>query len=128
MAATDTSEIEGLIRHWENAICEGDLLTILAHHADDLVMYDVPEPLMIEGLAAYRKGWELFFAHNAAGPDRFRVKDLKVVAGDTVAFAHGLLTIGGGPNTHCRLTLCFEKIEGKWLFSHEHHSMPIRLE
>ncbi|QBF30781.1 nuclear transport factor 2 family protein [Thalassococcus sp. S3] len=127
MKATDISEIEELIRQWENAICEGDLQTILADHADDLVMYDVPEPLMIEGLSAYREGWELFFAHNAAGPDRFRVKELKVVAGDTVAFAYGLLKIGGGPNAVCRLTLCFEKIEGKWQFAHEHHSMPIRL-
>lgn len=128
MTDSDAREIEGLILRWEKAICESNLRTVLADHADDLVMYDVPEPLMIEGLAAYREGWELFFAHNAAGPDRFRVGELKIVAGDTVAFAYGLLTIGGGPKAHCRLTLCFEKIGGKWQFSHEHHSMPIRLE
>ena len=128
MNDTDTSDIEHLIRRWEKAICENDLPAILVDHADDLVMYDVPEPLKIEGLAAYREGWELFFAHNAAGPDRFRIGELKIVAGDAVAFAHGLLTIGGGPNARCRLTLCFEKVGGRWQFSHEHHSMPIRLE
>lgn len=127
MKNSDAGDIERLVRRWEKAACEGDLPNILVDHADDLVMYDVPEPMTIEGLAAYRKGWELFFAHNAAGPDRFRVEELKIAAGDTVAFAYGLLTIGQGPNAHCRLTLCFEKIEGKWQFSHEHHSMPIRL-
>ena len=127
MTRKDTNELETMIRRWEQAICDGELSAVIADHADDLRIFDVPEPLQMTGLDAYRESWRLFFDHNPAGPNRFRITDLRVVAGATVAFAHGLLVIGRGPDAHCRLTLCFEKRQDGWQFVHEHHSMPIRL-
>ena len=38
----DDSEIRGLIERWASAVHEGDLDTVLADHADDIVMFDVP--------------------------------------------------------------------------------------
>lgn len=127
MSTEDNKNLEKMIRRWEQAVCDSNLPTVLADHSEDLRMFDVPEPLQMSGLDAYRDGWELFFDHNTAGPDRFRIKDLEVVAGETIGFAHGLLIIGGGSDAHCRLTLCFEKQQGQWKFVHEHHSMPIKL-
>lgn len=127
MSTENERELETLIRRWEQAVCDGELPSVMASHGNDLHMFDVPEPLENSGLDAYREGWELFFSHVARGPDRFRIKNLKIVAGETVAFARGLLNIGGGPGAHCRLTLCFEKRDGQWQFVHEHHSMPIKL-
>ncbi|XXY54874.1 nuclear transport factor 2 family protein [Sorangium sp. So ce269] len=122
----DEQAIHALISDWTDAICKGDIDRVLANRADDIVMYDVPEPIQVKGIDAYKDTWKLFFEHNAAGPDRFRLSDITVVAGDDAAYAHGLLTIGGG-NAHCRLTLGLQRIDGAWKVTHEHHSIPIRL-
>ncbi len=118
--------IRTLIEGWTDAICKGDIDRVLANRTDDIVMYDVPEPVQIKGIDAYKETWKLFFEHNAAGPDRFRLSEIQVVAGEIVAYAHGLLTVGGGA-AHCRLTLGLQRIDGAWKISHEHHTIPIEL-
>ncbi|HEV7372490.1 YybH family protein [Arenibaculum sp.] len=122
----DERAIHALIEDWTDAICKGDIDGVLANRADDIVMYDVPEPIQEKGIDAYRRTWTLFFEHNEAGPDRFRLSDVQVVAGGDVAYAHGLLTIGGG-DAYCRLTLGLRRIGGMWKVAHEHHSIPIKL-
>ena len=74
--------IPTLIDDWTDAICKGDIDRVLANRTDDIVMYDVPEPIQVKGIDAYKDMWKLFFEHNAAGPDRFRLSDVQVVAGD----------------------------------------------
>jgi len=118
--------IRALIDDWTDAICNGDLGRAVANHAEDIIMFDVPEPVQVQGVDGYRDTWKLFFASNPAGPDRFRISELKIVADDQVAFAHGSLTIGGGV-AHCRLTIGMRKTGDHWRVVHEHHSMPIRL-
>lgn len=119
--------IRALIDDWTDGICKGDIDRVLENRTDDIVMYDVPAPIEVKGIEAYKHTWTLFFDHNAAGPERFRLSDVQIVAGDDVAYVHGLLTIGGG-DAHCRLTLGLRRIEGSWKVTHEHHSMPIRLD
>lgn len=122
----EAAKIEQLIREWEAAICAGDIGGILAAHDRDIVMFDVPAPLEVRGIADYETSWLLFFAHAPAGPHRFRVTDLRIMAGESVAFAHGLLIIGGGDAPpHCRLTLGLCKTGSDWRITHEHHSMPL---
>lgn len=121
-------QITALIRRWESAIQAGNMEAILANHAEDIVMFDVPKPLQSLGLAAYRQTWELFFRYGSPGPDVFVIEELRVTAGSDVAFATGLLRIGGSPSPVCRLTLGLVKREGRWLIAHEHHSAPHALE
>lgn len=123
-----TTEINALIRCWERAIQAGDQDGILARHTEDVVMFDVPEPLQSLGLDAYRKTWDLFFRCGRPGPEVFVIDDLRVTAGSEVAFATGLLRIGGSPSPVCRLTLGLVKRDGQWLIAHEHHSAPHALE
>jgi len=117
------ADIRKLIEAWAEAVRRGDIEQIVRDHLDDLVMFDVPEPVRTTGLAAYRETWALFFRHNPPGPERFLVDDLVVITGTDVAFAHGLLRIGGG-EPRCRLTMGLRKVDGRWWVSHEHHSMP----
>ncbi|CAN7641309.1 nuclear transport factor 2 family protein [Pararhizobium sp. LjRoot235] len=119
--------IRALIKDWTDAICKGDIGRVLANRTDDIVMYDVPEPIQVTGIEAYKETWKLFFDHNSAGSDRFRLSDVQIVASDDVAYAHGLLTIGGG-DAHCRLTLGLRHTDGEWKVTHEHHSIPIKLD
>ena len=120
-------EVRDLVERWADAACRGDLGGVLAHHAPEIVMYDVPEPLECVGLEAYRQTWELFFSENRAGPDRFRLRDLKVIAVDDLAVAHGLLAISGGA-AQCRLTIALRRTDRGWQVFHEHHSIPIALQ
>ena len=125
--AGNENQVRRLIERWVDAVCRGDMDGVLAGHAPDIVMYDVPEPIQCKGLRAYRQTWELFFAENRAGPDRFRLHELEIHAGEDVAVAYGLLAIAGAP-ARCRLTVGLRRIGRTWAVVHEHHSMPIDLQ
>lgn len=116
---TDEDQIRSVLDAWAQAVRNVDMPAILANHADDMVMFDVPVPLQSRGMDAYRKTWDLFFEYSSGGPDSFNLIEVEITAGDTVAFAHGILGIG---KSRLRLTVGLRKENGKWLIAHEHHS------
>lgn len=127
-APDDRAEIERLIRDWANAVHTGDLEGVLAHHADDIVMFDVPPPYDgVRGIEAYRETWPPFFRWQASGAT-FEVVSLDVTAGVDVAFAYALLRCGTPeelaerPDQRLRLTIGLVRNEGRWVVTHEHHS------
>jgi ketosteroid isomerase-like protein len=87
-------------------------------------MFDVPMPLFDKGIDDYKKTWELFFSNDFGGPGSFEVTELQITASKSVAFAQGLLYIGGSQEPIGRLTLGLRKRDGEWLIAHEHHSYP----
>ena len=126
------TEIRTLIERWAAAVHAGDMDRVLADHADDIVMYDVPPPDDgIRGLAAYRETWPPFFRWQAGGAV-FEIVSLDVTSGDEVAFAHALLRcdtpegLARNPGTRLRLTIGLRKENGRWVVAHEHHSFPDR--
>ncbi|TQS46130.1 YybH family protein [Cryptosporangium phraense] len=121
-------QIRELIERWALAVHTGDLAGVLAHHAPDIVMFDVPPPENgVRGLDAYRDTWPPFFAWQASGAV-FEFTELEITAGDDVAFAFALLRCGSAaeltaePDRRLRLTLGLRKADGHWLIAHEHHS------
>ncbi len=126
----DAQQIEDLIRTWAAAVHAGDLDTVLADHAPDIVMFDVPPPNRgVRGIDAYRDSWPGFFEWQASGAV-FEIESLDVTAGDDVAFAYGLLRcataddLARDPEHLLRLTLGLRKVAGRWTVTHEHHSFP----
>jgi ketosteroid isomerase-like protein len=117
-------DIVAVIRSWEKAVQQGDIEAILANHTNDVLMFDVPQPIQNKGLDAYRKTWTLFYQYGKPAPDVFVIEELNVTSGEDVGFATGLLRIGGSKEPVCRLTLGLKKVAGKWLIAHEHHSGP----
>lgn len=127
---TDEERIRGLIEQWAEAVHRGDLPGVLADHAEDIVMFDVPPPYEgVRGLDAYRRAWPPFLRWQANGA-RFEIESLDVTAGDDVAFAYALLRCGSeeqladNPDNRLRLTLGLRKQDGRWVVAHEHHSFP----
>jgi uncharacterized protein (TIGR02246 family) len=123
-------EIRTLIERWATAVHRGDMDGVLADHADDIVMFDVPPPYEgVRGLDAYRETWPPFFEWQAQGAS-FEIVSLEVTAGEGVAYAHALLRCGtpqelaDQPANRLRLTLGLRKEQGRWLVAHEHHSFP----
>jgi ketosteroid isomerase-like protein len=121
---SNESQIRKVIESWAKAVRDGDIEGILAHHSKDLVMFDVPHPLQSKGIEAYKKTWDLFFQYSPGGEGSFNLEELKITSGDTVAFCHALLIIGGAKEPQCRLTIGLRKVGGEWLIAHEHHSAP----
>jgi uncharacterized protein (TIGR02246 family) len=128
--SSDEIDIRALIERWTAAVHGGDLDTVLADHADDIVMFDVPPPDNgVRGIAAYRATWPPFFEWQAKGAS-FELVELDVVAGSDVAFAYALLRCGmpeefeKDPDNRLRLTLGLRKDDERWVVVHEHHSFP----
>jgi len=127
---TDEQQIRALIQRWANAVHTGDLDTVLADHASDIVMFDVPPPERgVRGIDDYRETWPGFFRWQASGAV-FEIDELDVTAGADVAFARALLRCGSPdefeqrPDQRLRLTIGLRKQDGRWMVAHEHHSFP----
>ena len=123
--SANETRIRTLIETWAQAVRAQDMDGVLADHADDIVMFDVPMPVQARGMAEYRKTWELFFAHSPGGPGSFDVTELRIAAGETVAYSHAIVKIF---DTEVRLTVGLRRQDGRWLVAHEHHSYPISLD
>jgi ketosteroid isomerase-like protein len=119
--ASDEQQVRAIIERWSKAVQDRDMAGTLATHSPDILMFDVPEPIQARGIAEYRETWELFFRYSPGGEDSFRLGELEIVAGDTVAFAHCLLDV---VDVRCRLTVALRKNDGEWVIVHEHHSSP----
>jgi uncharacterized protein (TIGR02246 family) len=125
---TDEQQIRALIEGWAAAVHDGDMSAVLADHAPDIVMFDVPPPEHgVRGLDAYRETWPGFFEWQASGA-LFEIESLDVTAGADVAFAFALLRCGKpadfvrDPEHRLRLTIGLRKADDRWMVTHEHHS------
>jgi uncharacterized protein (TIGR02246 family) len=122
--------VRRLIENWAAAVRARDVHGVVAHHTDDVVMYDVPPPIAVRGISAYRETWPPFFEALTKGEAAFDIIELQITAGDTVAFASALLRCGSkeelakDPAPRLRLTIGLRKVDGAWKIAHEHHSLP----
>ncbi|ACV05613.1 SgcJ/EcaC family oxidoreductase [Kytococcus sedentarius] len=121
-------DIRTLITEWARAVQEEDLDGTLAHHSDDIVMFDVPGPEQgRRGLDDYTASWYPFFEWVRTGA-RFEITELHVEHGDDHGFAWALLRCGTpddlaqNPSRRLRLSFGLRRREGTWQISHEHHS------
>jgi uncharacterized protein (TIGR02246 family) len=124
----DEQQIRKLVQQWALAVHRGELEGVIADHAEDIVMFDVPPPYDgVRGIAAYRRSWPGFFAWQAEGAC-FEIVSLEVTAGEDVAYAFALLRcdtpqgLAENPESRLRLTLGLRKEHGRWVIAHEHHS------
>jgi len=125
------TEIRELVQRWADAVHRGDIEAVVADHAEDIVMFDVPPPQEgVRGMAAYRDCWPPFFDFQASGGS-FDILELQVTAGAEVAYAFALLrcdTADGRrdrPDRRLRLTLGLRREDDRWVVAHEHHSFPL---
>jgi uncharacterized protein (TIGR02246 family) len=126
---SDQAAVRALIEDWARAVRAKDYPGILAHHAPDVVMFDVPPPFESRGMAAYKETWDLFFSVQP-DPVAFDIQRIDVIAGADVAFACALMRCaesgngGARVDLDFRLTMGLRKIDGQWTIVHEHHSVP----
>jgi ketosteroid isomerase-like protein len=59
---TDEALIGELVDTWAKAVRARDVDGVVAHHAADILPFDVPPPVQSRGLDEYKKSWEQFSA------------------------------------------------------------------
>jgi ketosteroid isomerase-like protein len=83
--ADDAKNEEATIRHlieaWASTVRAKDISDVIAYHTDDVLMFDVPPPVAVRGIAAYRETWPPFFDALAEGEAAFAIVELHVTAG-----------------------------------------------
>ena len=129
----ETAVIKALLEDWADAVRRHDLPAILAHHDQDMVMFDLPAPLQCRGLEAYAQTWHLFFRYHQPGA-AFDFRELAITAGAEVAFAVAIMWCGPDSSSNpadkdgflFRLTVGLRKVDGSWCIVHEHHSEPAK--
>ena len=125
----DDAAIRTVIESWAAAVRRRDFAGILQDHASDIVMFDVPPPFQSKGIEAYKKTWDLFYSWSS-DPIPFDISEMTITAGSDVAFAVATMRCAepgakGEPiGLDFRLTVGLRKIEGRWVITHEHHSVP----
>ncbi len=127
--AANESAVREVLERWAAAVRAKKMPEILAQHATDLVMFDVPAPFESRGVAAYEDTWRLFYSSQPE-PVAFDVKWMQIVAGEDVAFAYAHMQCaeraedGKRVPLDFRLTVGLRREEGRWVIVHEHHSVP----
>ena len=76
---SDEAAIRAQIEAWAAAVRGRDMAGIL-NHAADMIMFDVPPPLQLRGIAAYEESWPQFYDASPK-PIKFDIVDLEITAG-----------------------------------------------
>ena len=129
----DEQEIRALEERFAAAFRAKDVSGIMKGYVpgNELFVFDVSVPRQYVGFEAYKKDWEDFFAGFPGPVDKFEVQDLSIVTGDKLAYSHSIqpaiMTAKDGSkfNLTVRVTDCYRKINGKWLITQEHVSVPV---
>ena len=129
----EEAQIRGLVENWVAAFRVKDLEKLMTLYAPDVLVFDLAPPLQISGTDTHRKNWKEWFA-GIEGPIGYEVRDLKITTGDGAAFSHSLnritlqKTSGEKADLWLRVTVGYHKIDGRWLVTHEHVSVPFYMD
>ncbi len=132
----DKQEIRALEDRFAAAVRARDLDSIMKNYAPgaELFVFDVIPPRQYVGFDAYRKDWQDFFAAFPGPVDKFEVQDLSIETDGKLAYSHSIQPLvitakdGSKFSLTVRVTDAYRKINGKWLITQEHISVPVDLE
>jgi uncharacterized protein (TIGR02246 family) len=129
LAQDDAGQIRALIERRVAAVHAKDVAALVASYAPQAVMFDVLPPLAYQGLATVRERAEKW-ATGYHGQIGYEIRDVRITAGQDVAFAHYLYHVTGELNDGSkvamwvRATLGLQKADGAWQIVHDHESVP----
>ena len=134
-SAKDQADIKALEDRFIAGFKARDLNAIMACYVPDesLVVFDVTPPRQYTGAIAYRKDFENFLG-TSVGPIDATIGDLEVTTGGgDVAYGYSIQHVVAADKTGkkmamtVRVTDGYKRINGHWLISHEHVSVPVDL-
>ena len=128
------NEIREVIERKAALLETGDVEAVLSHYADTFVEYTLAPPLRQPGDGRNPAALEAWLATFQAPPRR-EVTQLEITADGDVAFATSLDCLSATPRGSSesfrlwfRVTLGLRRIDGRWLVTHEHESVPFEMD
>jgi ketosteroid isomerase-like protein len=128
------NQIREVIEAKVAALAAGDVKAMLAFYAPEVVEFSLAPPLRQLTDARDPAPVERWIATFEAPPRR-QVTRLEITVGGDVAFATSLdcliATPKGAPegfDLWFRVTLGLRRIDGRWLITHEHESVPFEMD
>ena len=130
--AQDQAAIKALEDKFAAAFNAKDTNAIMSLYVPDqsLIVFDASVPRQYTGAAAYTKDWNDFWAMYP-GAAKIDLSDLDITTGGNIAYSHSIqhttLIDKKGRKTEMtvRVTDGYKKVNGQWLISHEHVSVPL---
>ena len=129
LAESEAGEIRRLVEKRLEAIRAKDAEGATSAAAPDVLLFDVVNPLQSTGANAEKSRAEEWFS-TFQGPIGYEILDLQITAASEVGFSHGLNHASGTTKDGTRFdmwwraTACYRKIDGRWMITHEHNSVP----
>jgi uncharacterized protein (TIGR02246 family) len=127
--AHNEAEIRALIEGQVKSVRAKDVDGLLLNYTPDVLVFDLINPLRYTGLGALKKRVQEWFSQFQGAID-YEARDLNITAGDDLAFCHSLDHVSGTTiednkiDMWWRATLCFSRIDDKWMVKHAHNSEP----
>src|SRR4051794_21212963 len=128
------SDIRSVIEGKAAALETGDVKAMLAYYAPEVVEFSLAPPLRQTHDVHDPGPLEQWLAGFEAPPRR-EVTQLEIVEGRDVAYATSLDCLTATPKGSIepfhlwhRVTLGLRKIDGRWLVTHEHQSVPFEMD
>ncbi len=123
------AHIRELIDQQIRAVRDKNINQALNNYDKDVLLFDVVDPLQFMGIESIRKRLEEWFS-TFLGPIENEINDLKIEISGNVAFCSRLNHVnavkveGGKLDMWWRETTCFKKMDGRWMITHVHSSVP----
>ena len=127
--AHDKTQIRQIITDWTTAQCAKDIEGVMSHYAAEVNVFGLTPPLLTRGAAAWRSVWESRLPHFPAG-FQIEMRDLRITVSGIVAVAHWFFRCAGMGTGHpamqtwMRISVGYQKRQGRWQIVHEHYSVP----
>lgn len=129
LRGNDEARLRAVIDAWAKAVRDKDVDGAMRNYSPDIVAFDAVNPLQKIGAEALKRRVEEWFSA-FEGRIGYEIRDLKIVVASDVAFCHSVnrvsgAKVGGGKiDMWVRATVCFCKVDGDWMVTHEHVSVP----
>ena len=130
----DEIEIRKVVEGRVAAMNAGDVKAMLAHYANEVVEFSLAPPLRQLTDAQDPEPVERWLA-TFEGLPRREVTRLEITASGDVAFATSIDRLSATPKGMTdsftlwyRVTLGLRRIDGRWLITHEHESVPFEMD
>jgi len=134
MPSADETQIRELIEARAAVLKTGAVDTIVSYYAPEVVQFSLAPPLQQSTDARNPEPLRQWLATFEAPPTREMTR-LAISAGADVAFATSVDCLSATPKGMTesfslwhRVTLGLRKIDGRWLITHEHESVPFEMD
>jgi uncharacterized protein (TIGR02246 family) len=125
----DEAAIRRRISVWSAALEAKDVDGLVADYTPDAVLYDAIPPYLTVGRESIRRVWANCLPYF---PEKFKseYRDVVIHVSGDGAVMHGLHHFVAEPADHpcgqswMRVTVAYRRINGRWMVTHEHASMP----